>query len=496
MRLHLEMQTERNVAAGMNPDEARYAARRQFGGIEQIKEVARDQRGWVWLELLLKNLRFASRSLLRSPGFTATALITLALCLAANLTIFAVVDAILVRSLPFPDPDRLVTILNSYPGVGHERGGSSIANYFERREAVPAFTSVALFSSDNVIVGDAGSPQRVSIARVTPEFFVTLGAPLALGRPFTDAELTYSTDNVAVLTDEFWRTHFDADSSVLGRTFFNDGLPVTVIGVLAPGFQFLSNNAQFFRPMSHAPEMRLPPARHASSGLMIARLAAGASLTLAQNQLDTVEARLAPDDPQKGQWLRWGYHTIVRSLHADHVREVRPVLLLVQTGAFLLLLIGLVNLANLLLVRAGARAHEMAVRRALGATRRHVVAQLLTEILLLVMSGGTLGLIFAVFGVRAIALLGIDRLPLGASVVLDGQTAGIAFAVTLATGGLLALPRWCGSPCDHASTPLSTFNRAAQPLAVHRNFCGMDSLWFRSPSRSCCSLVPACSVSV
>jgi len=227
---------------------------------------------------------------------------------------------------------------------------------------------------------------------------------------------------------------------VLGRTFANDGLPVTVLGVLPAGFRFLSSTAQFFRPMAQAPGMRSPAARHASSGVTIARLAPGASLSLAQTQLDALDARLSPEDPQRSQWTRWGYHTVVNSLHADHVREVRPVLLLVQAGAVFLWLIGLVNLANLLLVRANARSREIAVRRALGASRRQVATHAMLEIVLIVVVAGALGLALAAVGVRGVTLLGVDRLPLGATVSLDVQTVVIGLAAAILSGGMLAVP--------------------------------------------------------
>ncbi len=158
--------------------------------------------------------RRAFRALAKTPGFTATAIATIALCLGANLALFAVVDAVLLRALPFPEPDRLVVLFNAYPGAGVERSAASVANYFERRTALPALASVSIYQDASPIVGDGASPDRVEAARVSPEFFATLGVPLALGHTFTDAELTYQTDQVAVLTDEFWRRHFNLNEAV------------------------------------------------------------------------------------------------------------------------------------------------------------------------------------------------------------------------------------------------------------------------------------------
>ncbi len=187
---------------------------------------------------------------MRERGFTVTVLLTLALCIAANVAIFAVVDAILVRSLPFPHAEQLVTTINSYPNAGVERAGSSLPNYYDRRVAIKAFASTAIMQGGSAIVGEAGSPNRIDRDRVSPEFFATLGVPLAMGRSFNDDEMAYAQSGVAVITDGFWRNNFNADPAVLGKNFRSDGLPVTVIGVLPKGFRYLSSRAGFLsRPL-------------------------------------------------------------------------------------------------------------------------------------------------------------------------------------------------------------------------------------------------------
>jgi predicted permease len=385
-------------------------------------------------------MRHALRSLARTPSFTATALATLAICLAANLTIFAVIDAILLRPLPFPDAHRLVTLVNSYPGAGYPHGGSSLPNYFDRRNALPALASVSLISQDDTVIGEPGSPQRVPIANVTPEFFATLGVPLARGRSFTDHELTYATGQVAILTDAFWRVHFNRDPHVLGKTFLNDGAPVTVVGVLPPDFRFLSSRAQFFRPLTHDSTARSAGNRHNYHGDMVARLAPNATLAEVQAQIDAFNASQAADDPKHSFLEGWGYRTFVRSLHEDHVSTIKPVLALLQVGALFLLLIGLVNLANLFLIRASNRAKEFAVRQALGASTRHVIRGVLAETMLFAFGGGVLGLILGAFGVDLVARLGTSQLPLGATISFDTRIAAVGFLGALAAGALLALP--------------------------------------------------------
>ena len=385
--------------------------------------------------------RHALRQLGRSPGFTATALATLGLCLGANFTIFAVVDAILVRPLPFPQSDRLVTVNNAYPGAGVERSNASLPNYFDRGHAIPAFASVSIYQERGVIVGGGtGAPEHVDIVRVSPEFFSTLGVPLAMGRPFTANELSYSTSQVAILTDAFWRSHFGADPHVLGRTFLSDEIPATVVGVLPPEFRFLSSRAEIYRPSSYAPEDRAPNRRHNNSWHMIARLAPGATLAEAQAQIDALNVQLLQDDPLGKVVQAAGYHTTVRFLHGDYVRSIRPTLLLLQVGVLFLLLIGAVNLANLLLIRASGRTRELAVRQALGAGRRHIAADVLGEIMVLAAGGGLLGLLLGWSGVGLLRSLGADRLPLGGTIAFDARLAVLSLAATVVVGLVLAVP--------------------------------------------------------
>ena len=234
-----------------------------------------------------------------------------------------------------------------------------------------------------------------------------------MGRGFTDDQLKYGTDEVAVLTDGFWRSHFGADPSVLGRTFLNDGLTITVIGVLPRDFRFLSSRAEFYRPSSHAPEDRQPNSRHNNNWNMIARLAPGATLADAQAQIDAFNAHQATDDPLAELIKGARYHTTVSPLHADHVRTVKPTLVLLQCGVLFLLLIGSVNLANLLLIRASGRTKELAIRQALGAGRRHVASEVIAETTLLALAGGGLGLLLGAGGIRLLGSLGTQQLPLG-----------------------------------------------------------------------------------
>ncbi len=416
----------------------------------------------------LADLRQTLRRLARERGFATTVMLTLALCLGANVTIFAVVDAILVRSLPFPQAERLVTTINSYPGAGAERSGASLPNYYDRRAAIKAFASTAIRQEGSAIVGEAGSPHRIPRDRVSPEFFATLGVPLAMGRTFTDAEMSSPGSGVAIITDSFWRSRFSGDPQVLERKFLMDGTPVAVIGVLPPGFRYLSGRAEFFIPVASAPEERGVNRRHSNNFELIARLAPGVTLADAQAQVDALNAQQIKDDPYAELLKGTGYHTQVYFLHADHVREVRPILLLLQGGVLFLLLIGGVNLVNLLLIRASGRARDFAVRQALGASRRHVAREVMLETTLLAMGGGLLGLAGGAAGIRLLSVLGTGQLPLGATIVFDGRVAAAALVLSFLVGLALAVPViWFSlhgrlAPVLQAETRGGTVSRAAQ----------------------------------
>jgi len=418
--------------------------------------------------VMVIQLKFTIRSLLKTPGFSAAAILTLALCIGANVAIFAVVDAILVRPLPFPEPDRLVVIFNSYPGAGVERSAASIANYYERRVAIKSFASTAIYQPGSSIVRGAGSPNVVDSDRVSPEFFATLGVPLTMGRTFNDSEMLPAGSQVAILTDAFWRKRFNADPHVLGRSFQVDSQPITVIGVLPPGFRYLSSKAQFFTPAASALEQRGAGNRHNNSYQLIARLAPGATVAVAQSQIDAFNAQQFKDDPAANFMKGAGYRTTVSPLHADYVNGVRPILLILQGGVLFLLLIGSTNLVNLLLIRASSQSKEFAIRQALGARRWHIARGVMLETTLLAVGGGLLGLGFGAAGIRLLAAVAADRLPLGATIALDGRVSAVAIVASFVVGVALSLPilwytlRTWLAPVLQSDTRAGTASRAAQ----------------------------------
>lgn len=420
---------------------------------------------------LWQDLRYGIRTLRKTPGFTATALLTLALCIGANLTIFAIVDAVLLRPLPFPEADRLVTIFNTYPQAGVERDGSSFTNYYERRGKIAAFAELALCREGSAVIGETGATQRVPVMSVSPEFFATLGIGPIIGRTFTDEELTFQTDGVAILTDTYWRQYYKADTNVIGQAIRVNGVPKKVIGVLPPKFRYLSSDAELYFPLSSSPSNRVPGQRHSGNSMsMIARLKPGVTITEAQAQIDAQNAALADSYPQAKMIAEAGFRSVVAGLRADHVASIRPTLLLMQAGVLLLLLIGGVNLVNLLLIRASGRTKELAIRQSLGASRRHVVSRVLTESVLLTLAGGLIGLGIAAGGIRLLTILGAEQLPLGAQIAFDGRLALSALAGAIVIGLVIGLPiaafnlRTQLANALQAESRSGTTNRAAQRL--------------------------------
>lgn len=391
---------------------------------------------------MIADLKYALRQFVKAPGFTATALFTLALCLGATLTIFAVIRSVLLRPLPFPEPERLVTIYNTYPKANVPRDGSSIANYYERRGgAIEAFESVGMFRADTAIVGESGATEREDIMRVSPEFFRTIGVGPAIGRSFTDEEMAHGQAHAAILTHAYWTQRYNADPAVLGQEIRVNQVPRKIVGVLPPEFRFLSSKPRVFLPLFSRDAQREVALRHSGSACdLVARLKPGRTSGEAQSQIDAQNAVLEQSNPDAKMIAEAGFRSVVAPLHADHVQAARPILGLLGAGVLCLLAIGAVNLVNLLLIRASARAKEVAIRQSMGASRWHVVRQVITETLLLTCAGAVLGLIAAAWGIPLLSLFGADQLPLGAHISLDGQLIVTALAGAVVLGALLAVP--------------------------------------------------------
>ncbi len=442
LRFHIEQYTDELVRSGMTREKAARLIRAELGSPINIKADCREAFGMHFFDEFRRQLSYAARLLRKTPAFTATALLTLAVCFGANLTIFAVIDSVLLRPLPFPEPDRLMMIFNTYPKAGVDRDGSSLTNYYERRSRIPAFASLSIYGYGTEIVGEPGSTERLQTLRVSPDFFSTLGLGPAIGRTFTDEETTSETNHVAILSDTFWRQRYNADPNVIGKQIRVNSVPRTVIGVLPPRFRFLSSDARVFLPLASRPEDRAPSRRHSGGNViqMIARLQPDATLGQAQSEIDAQNAALEVDDPQAKMIADAGFRSLVVPLRADHVAAVRPTLLLLEAGVLVLLLIGAVNLVNLLLIRANGRVKELAVRQALGAGWRYLVSEVVVETTLLTFAGGLLGLAVGAGGIQLLRGFAADRLPLGSRIVFDARLAMVSLVAAIVMSIVFAMP--------------------------------------------------------
>ncbi|MGD8320259.1 MAG: ABC transporter permease [Gemmatimonadota bacterium] len=397
------------------------------------------------MDTLLRDIRFALKVLWKEKTFSATILATLALCIGANAAIFSVVRTVLLEPLPYHDPGRLVTVYNAYPAAGAARGSTSSTDFFYRREGVAAFAEVASYQGAGFTVGQPGSTERVQGLRVTPSFFPLLGVTARLGRTFTEDEMNPGSHRKVVLTEAYWREHFGGDAGAVGRTLRVDGEAYEVVGVLPGGFQLPTRaGARIYVPVSFTPEQRTPANWHNNNYSMIARLRPGATLAQATAQLAAVDDALkdAWPYPNGRQVLDdAGYHSVAVPMQADLVRDVRPTLLLLWAGVGFVLLIGCVNIANLMLARGQARSGEVATRLALGARRATVARQVLTEALALGVMGAAAGAALGWGGLHLLQTLGVDRLPRGTQVSMDDTVLIFTLALGVVAGAVFgAIP--------------------------------------------------------
>lgn len=401
----------------------------------------------------MNDLRFALRSLAKTPAFTFIAVVTLALCIGANSAIFSVVHAILLKPYPWPDSERLAYVYNTYPLTGLPNAGTSIPDYLDRRAGVSALADAAMYHIRSFNLASDGEPERITGLRATPSLFTTLQSAPQLGRVFSDAEARPGTDKVIVLSHTLWKNRFGGNPTIIGQTIRLNTEAYTVIGVMPAWFYFPSPRVQAWVPFAFTPAEKTDSERGNEYSSMIVRLKPGASLAVVQRELDTVQARNAQRIPAEAPfWKSSGFGGRAAGFLEQNVANIRGMLWLVQAGIAAALLIGCANVASLLLSRAVARERELAIRAALGAGRNRLMRLLLTESLVLFLSGGTLGLLVAWWGVDALGSLGLSTLPRAFGVQLDYQVFGFTMLCALLTGlGFGALPAWSASRGDAAA---------------------------------------------
>jgi len=444
---HIAMLAERFESRGMTPPAALAAARRQFGNLTSLEETHNEMQTFVWFETLSQDLRYGFRVLIRNKAFAAVAVLTLALGIGANTAIFSVVNAAILRPLPYPEPGRLAVLWGNVKRVRIERRGASYPDYRDWRDQSHSFTAMAAFDDHQFAFTGIATPERISGEFVSQPYFSLLGVRAVVGRTFQPEEdVVAQRDAVVVLSDGAWKRRFGGDPGIVGHTMQLDGRAYTVIGVAQPGFQGMSDEAELWAPfVMEASEEDLNE-RGNRGERVLARLKVGVSLAQAQTEMDGISSRLAQAYPNTNQ----ARGVEIAPLEQETFGDIhKPLLVLLGAVAFVLL-IASTNVANLLLARSETRQHEVAMRTALGASRGRVMRQLLAEGAILVAFGCVGGLVLAHYGIVALMASSpmkfpsfvhpaID-VPVGLfTVVVSAVVAlalGLAPAVQLSTAGI------------------------------------------------------------
>ncbi len=393
---------------------------------------------------MASGVRVGLRLLWKDKTFTLASVATLALCIGANVALFAIVDHVLLQPFPWPNADRIMLIANQYPGasVGHSTN-AGVPDYYDRLRETTVFDAQAMYDWDNASINDSGTPARIRLMDVTPSFFHVVGVPAALGRTFTDPEGEVGNEHEAILSDAFWQTAFGGDPHVVGRDVRLDSQPYTIVGVMPRSFSFLDNDREpvrLWRPLAFTDEQKSDAHRHNNSWHDIGLLKSDATVAEAQQQVDAINARNLDRFPQYRELLiNARFHTTVTPLRDEVVRDVKPTLYLLWGGALFVLLIGFVNVANLVLVRTSARLRELVTRIALGAGRWQIVRQLVTENVVLTTISAVVGLLVGFAALRLLGTMQMLGLPRATEIRIDGVVVAATLAATAVLGVVLGL---------------------------------------------------------
>jgi predicted permease len=422
IRAHLELAESEAIAAGLSREEARREALRRFGGIAQMKEDHVDKRSVRWMENLARDFRYGLAGLARDPGFTVIAVGLLALGIGANTAMFSIVDAALLKPLPFPQPERMVRVWEAPTPT--TRNGTTTLTFLDWKRQSDIFEALSVESPTRAAVETNGAPEALSGMLVSADYFTVFGVKPRIGRTFAAGEDQPGAAPVVVLSYSLWKSRFGSDPAVLDRDLRLDGKPYRIIGILPPG-SFDRGEAVYWKPLIFAPE-QLNRIQHMFE--VVGRLRPGVSLAQAQAKMNILRASLAADLADYKDWT-FAVDPFARALVGDTLRRS---IYLVFGAVAMVLLIACANVANLMLAKGAGRRKEMAVRAALGASRGRLIAQLLTESLVLCLLGGFAGVVVAQLLLRAVAPLLATSLPFTADVTLDLRVLGFAAAAVTA----------------------------------------------------------------
>jgi predicted permease len=441
LRHHLERQTEQNIRLGMNPEEARRAALKSFGGVELAKDRSRDARGVKWIEDLWQDLRYGVRMLAKTPGFTLVAVLTLTLGIGANTAIFSVVYGVLLKPLPYPDPDRIVTVALLFPERNIEL--LRARDYLDWRAQSQRFAQLACYDTIEINLTGSGEAERLILGRVSTNFFPTLDISPLLGRGFLPGEDQPGGQRVMLLGQQLWQRRFSSDPNIVGKTLVLDGNGYLVVGVMASGINLPGGMGFFETDYQPNIDAWVPLVLNAGDNHrreffpvnVIGRLKPGITLEQAHADLDVITERIKQAYPD----MYRSAQVKVSRLSEHLVGNARLALLILSSAVFFVLMIASVNVASLLLVRAMARRKELSVRAALGAGRARLIRQLLTETTILSFLGGMLGLLLAWGGVRWLVALEPDWIPRVKELCINRTVLGFTLLISISTGVIAGL---------------------------------------------------------